>query len=371
MRVAIVVPEGVDRSGEYRTVPALLWLIERLAVRHDVHVFTLFQERAPSEFSVAGAAVHNVGWRRYRTRALAAILREHRRQPFDVLHAFWAAPSGLLAALAGRLLRRPVLLHLAGGELVSLKDIRYGGRCTLRGRAVVRGAMAGATLRTAASGPMLRAAQALGFSAEPLVLGVDLRTWPIRKPRRRSSSPAPLLHVASLAPVKDQATLLRALVLLSADGVPFTLDIVGADTMGGRVQRLAAALGLADRVRFWDYLPHRELRPLMERADLLVLSSRHEAGPVVALEAAVSGVPTAGTEVGHLADWAPEAASAVPVGDHVALAAAIEELLTDDRKRMSVAAAAQEWAVSHDAEWTASQVLRWYEELGSRAREKR
>jgi glycosyltransferase involved in cell wall biosynthesis len=363
VRVAIVVPEGVDRSGEYRSIPALIWLIERLAAEHEIDVFTLFQERTPSEFSVAGAAVHNIGWRQYRKRALAVILGEHRRRPFDVVHAFWATPSGLLAVVFGRLVARPVVLHLAGGELVALKDIRYGGRCTVRGRLVVRAAMAGATLNTVASGPMLHAAQALGFRPERLVLGVDLKRWPVRRPRPRTDSTARLLHVASLSPVKDQQTLLRALSLLYADGASFALDVVGADTMGGKVQRLAGELGLSDRVRFWDYLPHRELRPLVERADLLVLSSRHEAGPVVALEAAVSGVPTVGTRVGHLADWAPEAALAVPVRDHTALAAAIGSLLADDRERMRLAVAAQEWALHYDADWTAKQVLSRYEEL--------
>jgi glycosyltransferase involved in cell wall biosynthesis len=368
LRVAIIVPEGIDRSGEYRTVPALLWLVERLAQRYEVEVFTLFQERASSEFSVAGAAVHNVGWRRYRTRALAAIVREHRRRPFDVLHAFWAVPAGLLAVAAGRLLGRPVMLHLAGGELVSLKDIRYGGRCTLKGRLAVKLAMAGASLNTAASGPMIRSAEALGFRAEPLVLGVDLKRWPVRKPRPRNGSRARLVHVGSLSPVKDQTTLLRALALLRARGAAFELDVVGADTMGGAVQRLAKELGLADCVRFWDYVRNRQLRPLVQRADLLVLSSRHEAGPVVLLEAAVSGVPTVGTRVGHLADLAPEAAVAVPVRDHEALAQAIGALLANDRERMRVAEAAQEWAVDHDADRTARDVIRRYEELTAKRR---
>lgn len=349
-------------------MPALVWLIERLAAEHEVHVFTLFQERAPAEFSVGGAAIRNIGWRRYRSRALAAILREHRTKPFDLFHAFWATPSGLLAAVAGRLTGRPVLLHLAGGELVALKDIRYGGRCTLRGRLAVRAAMTGATLLTAASGPMLRAAENLGFRLERLVLGVDLNRWPVRRPQPRTAPMARLVHVASLTPVKDQETLLRALALLRADGIHFELDVVGADTLGGKVQRLASALGLGDRVKFWDYLPHRLLRPLVERADLLLVSSRHEAGPLVALEAAICGVPTVGTMVGHLADWAPEAALAVPVRDHEALAAAVGELLGDERRRLRLATAAQEWALHYNADWTAKRVVAWYAELTARGR---
>src|SRR5687767_8438704 len=43
-RVALVVPGGVDRTGEYRVIPALLSLLERLATRFDVDVFALTQE---------------------------------------------------------------------------------------------------------------------------------------------------------------------------------------------------------------------------------------------------------------------------------------------------------------------------------------
>jgi hypothetical protein len=41
----------------------------------------------------------------------------------------------------------------------------------------------------------------------------------------------------------------------------------------------------------------------------MVVSSRHEAGPVAVLAAAVAGVPTIGTCVGHIAERAPSAAT--------------------------------------------------------------
>jgi len=41
MRIGLVVTGGVDRSGRERMLPGIVWLIERLARRHDVHVFVL------------------------------------------------------------------------------------------------------------------------------------------------------------------------------------------------------------------------------------------------------------------------------------------------------------------------------------------
>src|SRR5580658_5156472 len=321
MRVALVVPGGVDRSGEYRVIPALLALLAQLTRHHQVEVLALQQEPRADSWQLAGAHIHNIGARRTRARALRRLLALHRTARFDVLHAIWSGPCSLVAVTAGRLLRVPALVHVAGGELVALADIGYGGAFRWRSRVREHLTLRAAAAVTAASAPAVAQLAAWGVRAERVPLGGDLAAWPARAPR--------LLHVASLNAVKDQGSLLHALRALAAE-CACHLDIVGEDTLGGRVQRLAAELGLEARVRFHGFLPQRELRPLMERADLLVVSSRHETGPLVALEAAVAGVPTVGTAVGHIVEWAPQAAVAVPVGDSAALAGAIARLLEDE-----------------------------------------
>jgi glycosyltransferase involved in cell wall biosynthesis len=204
----------------------------------------------------------------------------------------------------------------------------------------------------------------LGIDAMVLPLGVDLAQWPPAPPRPRDISlPIRLLHVASLNRVKDQANLLKAIAQLRAKCVPLELTIVGCDTLDGEIQRLTARLGLAANVRFLGELTHAELRPWFERADLLVMSSRHEAGPLVMLEAAVAGVPTVGTRVGHIADHAPDGAVAVPIADTAALAAAIEDLAANETRRLKVAAAAQAIAVRVDADFTARTFVEIYRGL--------
>jgi glycosyltransferase involved in cell wall biosynthesis len=74
----------------------------------------------------------------------------------------------------------------------------------------------------------------------------------------------------------------------------------------------------------------------------------------VALEAAALGIPTVGTHVGHLAEWAGEAARTVPVGDAAALAREIETLLLDDALRCELGQAARARAIAEDADFTAS-----------------
>ena len=351
MKIAIVVPGGVDRSGTHRVIPALLWLIERLAREDEVHVFALQQEKRPARWPLLGAQVHNAGARPRRLRTLGQMLGEHRRGRFDVVHAFWAGGPGVAAALFSRLTGVPVLLTLPGGDLSALPDIGYGARLTRRGRFWVDLAVRQATRVIVPSEWMRSQAAALGIDAICIRYGVALDQWPARAPMRRApGAPLRIVQVANLNRVKDQETLLAALQMLAARDIAFELDVIGLDTLGGTVQRRCHDLGLADRVRFHGFVEHDAVRPLIYRADLMVVSSRHEGVPIAALEAAVAGVPTVGTSVGQIADWAPDAAIAVPIGDPVALADAIEWLAIDEHERLRLATNAQAFAVEQDAD---------------------
>jgi len=363
VKIALVVPGGVDRTGEFRVIPALLALIRRLAREHEVHVYALHQEPVEGHWELLGARVHNIGDRWTRLRAIVAIRDEHQRSPFDVIHAIFSGHASLIAVATGMLLRRPSLVHIAGGELVALRDIGYGGRLKWRGRLREAVVLRRADIITAASAAIIESLKALGLRARRVPLGVDLRAWPPRAPHERSGRSARLIHVASLNRVKDQATLLRALEVLVKAGVEFRMDIVGVDTLSGEIDRLIQELGLQHHVSLLGFKTQRELRPLMESADLLVMSSRHEAGPLVVLEAAVAGVPTVGTAVGHVAEWAPSAALVVPVGDWFGLANAIQQVLADETLRLRLAVSAQRLALLEDADHTARTFERIYLQL--------
>jgi glycosyltransferase involved in cell wall biosynthesis len=354
VKIAFVVPGGVDRSGEYRVIPALLALFARLSLRDEVHVFALRQETRPASWDLVGARIHNIGPGYTRLRAIRAIRAEHRASAFHVVHSIWSGTPGLVAAAAARILRLPSVIHVAGGELIGLADIGYGGCLSWKGRVREAAVLRAATVVTAASAPMIAALAQMGIRAKRLPLGVDLNVWTPRDPVRRDiSKPARLIHVASLNRVKDQPTLLRALASLSQSGLEFEMDIVGEDTLQGDIQALAVRLGLSTRVRFHGFLPQRQLRSLMERAHVMMISSRHEAGPLAVLEAGVEGVATVGTAVGHIAEWAPQAAAAVPVGDWTALACATAELLGNEDLRLRIAREALRRATREDADYTA------------------
>jgi glycosyltransferase involved in cell wall biosynthesis len=364
MRIALVVPGGVDRSAEYRVIPAVLALIQRLSLDNDVQVIALHQEPCAAEWDLLGARVHNIGLPRAGLRAIYTIFKLHRAAPFDIVQAIFSGTSGLVALLAGRLLKISSAVHIGGGELMSIPDIAYGGAQTVRGRLREAIVLRRVSAVTAASAATIQTLSQIGVAAQRIALGVDLNSWPPRSPvGRNPDKPARLIHVASLNRVKDQATLLKALALLLKAGCHFEMDIIGEDTLRGEIQELTQRMQLSQLVRFHGFLPQRLLRPLVEAAHLMIHTSRHETGPLAVLEAAVAGVPTVGTAVGHVAEWAPDAAISVPVGRSDLLAAAIQQLLDDEARRIRIAREALVRATIEDADYTAREFRTLYSRL--------
>ncbi len=367
MRIGLVVTGGVDRSGRERVIPVLLSLIERLARRHDLHVFALHHEDRPARYALLGATVHDLGtrqvprgWRRIvQYRRLLATVRALPR--FDVLHAYWGLPAGWVATAAGRRLTVPVIVTANSGEWTARGDIAYGLQRRWIDRRAVATAMRRAARVTVCTRFMEDLATRHGVRAEVVPVGVPRVSHP--DGAHPAGPPWRLLHVASLKPVKDQATLLRALARLRVTHPGVHLDIAGVDTTGGALARLAGTLGVERHVTFHGFLTQDRLAPLWASAHLHVVSSVHEASGVATLEAADAGVATVGTHVGYVADWAPDAAVSVPVGDAEALAAALADLLDDAARRAHIARQAQIRARLTDADWTAETFDRLYREV--------
>jgi len=328
MRVGLVLP-GFSADATDWCIPALRHLARTLATTDDVRVVAVRYPYRAARYAVDAAEVIALGGADRRGAATLALWRttlqtlsaEHRRRPFDVLHAFWATESGLLAAAAGRLLRIPTLVSLAGGELVSLRDIDYGDQRSAWERLKVRASLRLATTVTAGSHLLMalagRHVQHGKLHRAPL--GVDLTLF---QPDGRSETQPvrTLVTVGTLTRVKDHVTLLRAFAALRRGGPDATLQVVGDGPLRPDLEQLARRLRIDDSVCFLGEVDHGRLASIYRAADAFVLSSRHEAQGMVALEAAACGLPVMGTRVGVL----PELTTAVaPVADHHALANAL------------------------------------------------
>lgn len=124
--------------------------------------------------------------------------------------------------------------------------------------------------------------------------------------------------------------------LARIEGAPRTI-IVGAGEMAAEIDAMLAGKGL-DHVTRLDGLPFTETLAHMARARFLVMTSRWEGLPTVAIEAAQSRALVAGMSIPPLAEVLEETGSETLTGhDPASLAARLSALLADEPRRRALA----------------------------------
>lgn len=177
------------------------------------------------------------------------------------------------------------------------------------------------------------------------VVGPGLREAACQEPEHpwlARGGPPVVLSVGGLRPHKDFATLIRAFARLPRSDA--RLVILGEGPERPALEALVGELGLRDRVD----LPGFELNPFayMARAAVYVLSSTREGLPGGLVQALACGCPAVATDCPSgprevLRDG--ELGELVPVGDDVAMAAAIERTLTSPPSPETLRAAVERY----------------------------
>jgi glycosyltransferase involved in cell wall biosynthesis len=290
-----------------------------------------------------------LAWRRAR--------REHRRDPFDVVyHATFCS------------LHMPVWLHwlpapfvfgpLAGGEMSSPAFWRGGGRL-----AWLYEAMRALRMQTTRVDPLVQLA--LRRSRRLLVATPETRRY---LPARRQDA-ACLLHTTAVEgeltqralPRRDGARIVTAGRLVHWKGAHLgiqafararrqhpraTLTIVGDGPQRARLEALVTRLGLDGQVTFVGERTRAETLELLAASDVLLFPSLHDSGAATILEAMALGLPVICLDAGGARVSVDDASGIrVPVTTPerviAELAAALEQLLADDERRVAMGVAAR------------------------------
>ncbi len=149
-----------------------------------------------------------------------------------------------------------------------------------------------------------------------------------------------VIALGGLRQVKDFPTLLQAFAHLERPGLK--LLILGEGKERQRLERLAERLRIADRLDLHGFVPNPF--PYLARAAVLALSSRREGLPNALVEAMALGTPVVATDCTNgvrelLQDG--RLGALVPVGDAIALAAALERTLAGTLDRDALRRAAR------------------------------
>ena len=278
----------------------------------------------------------------------AGLRRAWTLDPPDVVHAhFWM--SGLAALAAATPLGIPVVetFHALGvvkrrhqGDKDTSPAPRTAAEALIARRAVHVVATCADEVR-----------ELLGIGAEPgkvsvIPCGVDLDVFRPGGP----AEPVPaglrrLVVVSRLVERKGIGNVIAALPAVSgtelivAGGPP--AHALADDPEAGRLRRLAAGLGVGDRVHLRGQVGRRDLAALLRSADAVVCVPWYEPFGIVPLEAMACGVPVVASAVGGLLDTVVDGATGVHVLPRRPdlLGPVLADLLDDRARRQRMGAA--------------------------------
>jgi glycosyltransferase involved in cell wall biosynthesis len=267
------------------------------------------------------AALKALGVCAFVAQALPAMLRFRPH----VVHVHTHLPLPL--AIAGRLLRRRVLITVHGTDLLAVKGSR-----------LLRWAYAWSADEicyvSQAMEPELRAM----FPRSALTLtpsGVDLSTF---HPAAAEALPQ-IVAVGTLKWQKGYPVLIDAFARVAREFPGHRLVIVGGGEGREELGRAVAAAGLEGRVVFAGPRNQEEIAATLRESELFVLASISEGFPKVVLEALACGLPVVVTDVGSCGQVvrAHGVGVVVPPGDAGALAAGLRRMLSDPAFRAECA----------------------------------
>lgn len=180
-----------------------------------------------------------------------------------------------------------------------------------------------------------------------------------------ADSPAPwswdLVTTGRFDPRKGFETVLRALPLLP-DEATLSCWGRGGDDERRRLERIAAELGIGERVRFGT-LERDELPDAYREADAFVFPSLwEEPFGMVPVEAMACGVPVVATGTGGSAEFLVDETNCLlyPAGDHEALAERLLRLAGDAGLRSQLAESGLRTAAGFDVELLVDVMEAWH-----------
>lgn len=272
---------------------------------------------------------------------LLALIRLLRNERFDLIHAHWLIPQGLVAAVCLVITRQkiPLLCTSHGGDLYALR-----GKILQR---LKRWIMDKSTSLTVVSGAMKSMVVDMGIvsdKVEVIPMGVDLKGLFTPDPRVERKTDE-LLFVGRLVEKKGVQFLLDAMPVVMEKHPTLRLVLAGSGPMEAELKQQARWLHLSEKIDFLGMVTQARLPELYRTATLAIFpfivakSGDQEGFGLVQVEAMGCECPVIAGDLPAIHDIITHEENGLifPSGNTQALADAIIKLLDDPELRARLA----------------------------------
>lgn len=269
-----------------------------------------------------------------------------RKYEFDLVHAHFLIPPGLIAVLAGVITRKKLVVTVHGSDIFILASnpiLRRLIKYILKKADYV--VVVNETIRD-----KILELKLTGLDGKIKVThnAVDIEKYNPHTPTNfaqeigMSSTKLVVLFVGNLVSQKGLRYLLEAKKLLKS---PAELVIVGDGPLMTDLKRMVKTEEIED-VTFTG--ARRDVYQIMPAADLFVLPSVSEGFPITLLEAFACGLPAVATNVGGIKELVTsEVGLIVPSADPLALAEGIDTILQNDDLKQDMGLKARKKALDY------------------------
>ena len=276
-----------------------------------------------------------------------AVLRLHAQEPFDVVHAQYAWPTGMAALQAAAELGLPCGISVQGGDghWVGLccPEHSVGIRTVLdRADAVLIGSGTFAQEVTEHHGTDPGRCTLIGGATDTRAFTPGPGDELVGRLDRDGDGVTTLLFHGRVDRRKGVLDLLHALAALRGEGRPVRLLVSGIGPDVAAVAELVEELGLQDVVEQSGYTAYAQAPDVYRRGDVFVSPTQSEGFSNTILEAMAAGLPVVTTRTVGVVDCVRDGRNGLlhEVGDVEGLAAVLRRLLDDPALARSVAAEA-------------------------------
>jgi glycosyltransferase involved in cell wall biosynthesis len=297
--------------------------------------------RAGSEWASYFSVPGNLGLASAGKFVAASVLRKltkHGSGAFDVIHAHAALPCGHAAAILSQRLGIPFVVTVHGLDAFF---VHQGGLLAGEWCKRVATKVYGDARRVICISEKVRQQVSGGTQANTRVVynGVDPQFF-----SPPGDEPAlTVLSVGNLIPSKGHAQLLRAFAAATAAMPDCKLQIVGDGPERARLNKLASALGMSDKVIFCGRRTQEYVADAMRRCSVFALPSSYEGLGCVYLEAMACSKPVIGCRGQGIEEIIENGRNGILVapGDHLQVADSLQGLLRNRELRRHIGAAAR------------------------------